>query len=177
MDNILDRCELDLDIFSFDEVPDEVIENLIKDVDKEDVMLSILLRRGYYKDWEEEEKKTKSIEYFNNLVDKIARVSGFEFSNDELLIYKAFAIPINCNNISDQSIMSDIINKYEYVDSITISGENLLYTQERVRYKLLFIYSNDISKYFDKMKDLLSRLKKNSEEYKKLEEAMYKKIK
>ncbi len=45
MDNILDRCELDLDIFSFDEVPDEVIENLIKDVDKEDVMLSILLRR------------------------------------------------------------------------------------------------------------------------------------
>ncbi len=73
--------------------------------------------------------------------------------------------------------MSDIVNKYEYVDSITISGENLLYTQERVRYKLLFIYSNDISKYFDKMKDLLSRLKKNSEEYKKLEEAMYKKIK
>ena len=73
--------------------------------------------------------------------------------------------------------MSDLINKYEYIDSITVSGENLLYAQERVRYKLLFIYSNNISKYYDKMKDLLSRLKKNSKEYKKLEDIIYEKIK
>lgn len=177
MTDVLDRYELKLDIFNFDEVPDEIIKNLIKDIDKEDVILSILLRAGYYENWEANEKKIKSIEYFSNLVDKIVRVSGFEFSNDELLVYKAFAAPINFDNIPDQSAMSDLINKYEYIDSIKVSGENLLYAQERVRYKLLFIYSNNISKYYDKMKDLLSRLKKNSKEYKKLEDIIYEKIK
>lgn len=177
MVSVLDRYELELDIFNFDEVPDEVIKNLIKDVNKEDVMLTVLLRSVRYKELDTDEKKIKSIEYFNNFINKIVKVSGFEFSNDELIIYKAFAAPMGYNNISDQSVMSDLINKYEYIDSITVSGENLLYAQERVRYKLLFIYSNDIPKYYDKMKDLLSRLKKNSEEYKKLESTIFEKIK
>ena len=103
MTDVLDRYELKLDIFNFDEVPDEIIKNLIKDIDKEDVILSIRLRAGYYENWEANEKKIKSIEYFSNLVDKIVRVSGFEFSNDELLVYKVFAYPINFDNSQVQS--------------------------------------------------------------------------
>ena len=65
---------------------------------------------------------------------------------------------------------------YEEVNSMTVSGDNLMYAQESVRYNLLLAYSDNINKYYDKMKKLLEELKKNSDNYIKLRDSAVKKL-
>ena len=173
MDNILDRCELKINIYYSEDVSDEVIKNIIDGCEKDDVMLTIFFRYQYQLN---PEKASESFDYFINLVNKIARISGFDYSEDELNIYRMFVVPLNYKNVLNEENLSNFISNCEKVDSLTVSGDVLLYAQERVRYKLLQIYSDNLVKYYDKMKDLLSRLKKNKKRYDELENIIYERL-
>ena len=87
-----------------------------------------------------------------------------------------FVVPLNYKNVLKEENLSKFISNCEKVDSLTVSGDVLLYAQEPVRYKLLQIYSDNLVKYYDKMKDLLSRLKKNKKRYDELETIIYEKL-
>ena len=79
-------------------------------------------------------------------------------------------------NTENEEILSNLIKIYEDIDSLVVSGDNLLYAQEYVRYNLLLIYSNNIAKYYDKMKDLLSRLKENQSNYINLRDSIFNRL-
>ena len=120
----------------------------------------------------------KLIEY-DKLLDKGImpdKQIGVNYSEDELKVYRAFAIPMDYRNTENEEILSNLIKIYEDVDSLVVSGDNLLYAQEYVRYNLLLIYSNNIAKYYDKMKDLLSRLKENQSNYINLRDSIFNRL-
>ena len=173
MDNILANCELRINTYNLDEVPDYTIKEIIKNSNKEDAILEVLLKCYFQVNTD---KKQDSFDYFIDLVDKIAKVSGYDYSEDELNIYKAFAIPMDYKNTENEEVLSSLLKRYEDVDAMTVTGENLLYAQEYVRYNLLLIYSYDIRKYNDKMRPLLAKLRANHDNYVKLRDTIYKKI-
>lgn len=172
MGSILSYCELKINTYNLDEVPDDIIKEVIGNSSKEDAILYVLFRCNYQVN---SEKIPYSFDYFTNLVDKISKVSGYDYSDDELTIYKAFAIPADYKNVDDAEALYNLIKLYEKVDSMTVSGDNLSYAQECVRYNLLLIYSNNVAAYYDKMKDLLLRLKKNRNKYIELRDVIFKK--
>ena len=162
MDNKINYCELKMNTYDLEEVSDSVIKSTIGTLSKEDAILNVLLKCYYQIN---KDKDTSSFDYFVNLGDKIAEISGFDYSEDELNIYRAYAIPLDYKNTEDKELLSKLVKRYEDVDSLTVSGDNLLYAQEYVRYKLLLTYADHIATYHDKMKDLLSRLKENQSNY------------
>lgn len=173
MDNKLNYCELKMKTYDLEEVPDSVIKAVIGNLNKDDAMLSVLFNCYHQLN---SDKNKDSFDYFTNLVDKIAKISGYTYSEDELKVYRAFAIPMDYRNTENEEILSNLIKIYEDVDSLVVSGDNLLYAQEYVRYNLLLIYSNNIARYYDKMKDLLSRLKENQSNYINLRDSIFNRL-
>lgn len=173
MDNTLSYCEFKMDVYNFDNVSDDVIKNLITGCDKDNAMFAILFKCKYQLN---PEQSTENVDYFVNLVNNVARVSGFDYSDDELKIYRMFAIPVNYKNVLSEDMLTELINNYEEVDLLKVSNDSLLYAQEYVRYKLLQTYVDDLTKYYDKMKNLLARLKNNQEKYKELENTIYERL-
>lgn len=173
MDNTLSYCEFKMNIYNSDNVSDDVLKDLIVGYDKDDVMFAIFFRYRYQLN---PEQTPENYDYFVNLINNVARVSGFDFSEDELKIYRMFAIPVNYKNVLDEDILSELISKYEEVDALKVSNDSLLYAQECVRYKLLQSYADDLTKYYDKMKDLLARLKSNKAKYEELENTIYERL-
>ena len=173
MNNILNYCELRIDTYDMSEVSDSVIASIIEGVDKDDAILKVLFRCCHQFN---SDKLSNSFDYYTNLINKIAKISGFDYSEDELKIYSAFAIPTEFQNAREKEKLERLIEMYEEVNSMTVSGDNLMYAQESVRYNLLLAYSDNINKYYDKMKKLLEELKKNSDNYIKLRDSAVKKL-
>ena len=175
MNDILNYCEFKINTYNFDDISDDIISGIITGYDKEEAMLAVCARCCFHSI--SEENKPDSIDYFYNLINNIARISGYDYYDDELKIYKAYILPSDYKNFVDEEGLSGIIKLYEDVDSIIASGgETLLYMQEFVRYRLLLIYSEHIDEYYNKMQNLLTRLKKNKDRYNELKESVFNKI-
>ena len=170
MNDILNYCELNLDVYDLQRVPDEVIKSIITDYSKDVAMFAIFFRNSQQLN---PNNTPKDFDYFVNFVNDIARVSGFDYSEDELKVYRMYAVPLGYKNMSNKEMQQKLISNYEEVDSLKVDGVGPLYAQECVRYKLLQIYADEFVKYYDKMKDLLTKLKASKSKYRELEDNIY----
>nr|DAH21783.1 MAG TPA: hypothetical protein [Caudoviricetes sp.] len=171
MDEILNYCELNMYIYDLQKVPDEIIKDIIKDYSKDVAIFSVLFKCNVQLN---PNINLHDYDYFINLVNDIARVSGFDYSEDELKVYRMLAVSFYHNNIKKEDTLLKFISNCEEIDSLKVNGIGVLYAQERVRYRLLRAYSNEFVKYYDKMKDLLVRLKANKDEYEELDNTIHK---
>lgn len=116
--------------------------------------------------------------YFYNLAAQVKRISEYDYSEDDLKIYALYitsAYPMNPPIVEE---LEAAIIKFEVIFNLKASGQNEEWAKERVKYKLLHLYSEQIShgRYKD-MKSLLDELNDSREHFESLQNAILEKFK
>jgi hypothetical protein len=157
----LDLYNFKLNIYENTSMPDDFIKKIIVEYKPEDALIAIFTKYGIT--MERNFSYGEKYNYFYNLANQIKRVSGYGYSDDDIAIYALYITPIY--PILNSSDINDIIKSLENIFNLKASGENEVFAQETVKYKLLSLYSNQIDDRYEDMKSLLASLNASQATY------------
>lgn len=174
--NSLSVYNFQINIYEMNSNSDSVVNDVIKDYASENAILGVFTKFGGYpnKDFTYHER----FNYFYSLAEQIRRLSGHNYSSDDLMIYAMYATGISHIDCQSKENLQAIIQQLESIFDLKASGENEEYAKEVVKYKLLHLYSGQIfNGRYEDMKKLLNQLNETKEYYNSLKEKILEKIK
>lgn len=157
---------LKMNVYEMNRNPDYLIKDLIEEYHPEDAIMVVFSKYGFV--FNDRATYTDSFNYFYDLASQIKKISGFEYSEDDLVIYALYVTPLSPLDYHSRDMILEVIKQLERVFGLHPSGDNEKFASEAVKYKLLHLYSEQINngKYED-MKALLKSLNETKDEYEK----------
>lgn len=148
----LDLYNFKLNIYENTPMADDFVKKVIEEYKPEDALIAIFTKYGLTMEcnFSYEEKYN----YFYNLANQIKRISGYNYSEDDIVIYALYGTPI----YPSKENINNLIQRFEGIFRLKASGENEVFAQETVKYNLLNLYSTQIDSNYEDMKNLLASL-------------------
>ena len=158
--------QLRMNIFELADNSDILILDAIDLYGAENAILGIFLNYGIYAN--RELPYTLRLNYFLNLAEQIRDLSGHPYTDDDLYLYACYVVAPQWDKID----RNEVINILIPATKMSWSSENELYVLTVVKYKLLHLYSMQLTdgQRYAEMKELFSELQENREEYENLQQ-------
>lgn len=153
--------ELKMNIYELAENSDMLILAAIDIYKPENAILGIFLNYGVYVN--KNLPYSLRYNYFLSLAEQIRDVSGYPYTDEDLQIYAHYVT----NPQWDKIDRNELISLLAPVIKMNWSSENELYALTEIKYKLLHLYSMQLTdgQKYKEMKALFTELQENKEEY------------
>lgn len=173
--NSLSVYRLKMNTYEISSNSDDIIQDLLKDLAPENAILYIFTKIGLFVN--NQSFYQERYNYFYNLSAQIKRLSGYDYSEDDLKIYTMYATAVFPIDYKSAQGVQEITKMIEKIFDLKASGDNERYAQETVKYKLLHLYSEQISSgRYEDMKALLDDLNDSREHFESLQNTVLEKI-
>lgn len=142
-----------LSIYEGETLSDSLIVELIDGFTAEDAIASIFFKYGTIMN--SAISYSDRCNFFHNLANQIKRLSGYNYSDDDIMLYTLYATPLYPMSNMEKDT-THAIEMLENSLNLHPSGKNELFAQETLKYRLLHLYAERIDTRYEDMKKLLT---------------------
>lgn len=156
--------------------PDSIIKELINDYSPEDAILGLFIKFRILPN--STSTFQERYNYFYNLVAQVKKISEYDYTEDDLKIYALYITSTYPMSSKTSEELKNTTLRLETIFNLKASGQNEKWAKECVKYKLLHLYSEQISSgRYEDMKVLLDNLNGSREYFESLQNTILEKIK
>ena len=161
--SILDYYDLKIN-FNEGVIPSDIlILAIIEKYNIEEALIGLLNTYSFFQKNKEASYEEK-YDFFYKLITKVNSLLDNYYSEDDIKLYISYIMPLTVEDFKNEQIIKD----FEQCLKLNPSGENEKFCKEKIKYKLLQLYSENSAnndKYYEKMKILLAQLKTTRNSY------------